>query len=69
MNTKFTLILFAGLLILPATLAGCGTPTYSELERVQKETPFTIVLLTYIPEVMRTDYFYQVTGPFKDPVI
>jgi hypothetical protein len=69
MKKNVMLMFLAGLLILPAALSACRADVSDDIKLVQKDTPFNIIIPTYIPEVMGTNYFQQITGPFKDPAL
>ena len=38
----------------------------NDIQRAQLEVPFTIILPTYVPNDMGSDYSFQIDGPIKD---
>jgi hypothetical protein len=40
----------------------------NDVKLAQKEMPFTIVVPTYIPDLFATNYQYEISGPFDNPI-
>jgi hypothetical protein len=75
------IISLTGLLVLATLFLGCGPGTAvqstwfrdpnghfntNDVKLAQKEIPFTIVVPSYVPDILGTDYSFVITGPFEN---
>jgi|GEM_PF-1662111 len=40
----------------------------NDVKMAQKEIPFTIIVPDYIPDIFGSNYSYEITGPFENPL-
>ena len=66
-NRILAVALIVGLVFV-VLVHGCGGKTI-DIAQIQKDTPFAIIIPTYIPEKLGSDYTFQIKGPIEDPVL